>query len=109
MWSSVNQVLGPISEATGPFGGTGGPLGRGGGIAGQFKRLFAFDPSTKPEDVELDAKTMPKLGGQFERFFHAAMADGSVRRIGRKAKEGALRLAIDPSDGRILNEDDLKP
>jgi hypothetical protein len=55
--AAITQVIGPV--AGGGFGGRpggfGGGLGArfgGGGLAGQIRELFAYDPSTKPEDVE---------------------------------------------------------
>jgi hypothetical protein len=57
LWDSLVAALGPISS--GPFGGGrpmfggGGPFGGGGfGLEGQFKQLFAIDPSLKADEVE---------------------------------------------------------
>ena len=65
-------------------------------------------PWTKPDDIEITAKVLPKLGGQFEKFFQVALCDGSVRRVGRKAPEKSLRIWIDPADG-TPNPDDIDP
>jgi hypothetical protein len=62
-------------------------------------------PWTKPEDIEITDKMLPKLGGQFETFLHIAMCDGSVRRVSRKAPEKSLRIYIDPKDGLVLPDD----
>jgi hypothetical protein len=55
--AAITQVIGPV--ARGGFGGRPGGFGGGfggrfggGGLAGQIRELFAYDPSTKPEDVE---------------------------------------------------------
>jgi hypothetical protein len=49
-------------------------------------------PWTKPEDIAYDPKKpFPKLGGLFKEGFNVLLFDGSVRMIGRKAKEKALR------------------
>jgi hypothetical protein len=65
-------------------------------------------PWTKPEDIAYDPKKpLPKLGGLFKECFQVAMADGSVRIIGRKAKEKALRALITPAGGEIMNWKDL--
>jgi hypothetical protein len=72
----------------------------------------AFEPVpwTKPEDVVYDPKKpLPKLGGLFKEGFNVALADGSVRSIGRKAKEVALRRLITPADGNIFDWKDLPP
>lgn len=59
LYAAVSQVIGPVGA--GGFGGRGRMGGFGGGfggrfgagsLAGQFRDLFTFDPSTKPEDVE---------------------------------------------------------
>jgi hypothetical protein len=65
-------------------------------------------PWTKPDDLVYDAKKpLPKLGGLFKEGFHVAMADGSVRIIGRKAKEKALRALITAAGGEIMDWKDL--
>ena len=61
-------------------------------------------PWTKPVDLVHDArKAPPKLGGLFREGFHAALADGSVRFIGRKIDRANLRRLIDPADGEVIN------
>jgi prepilin-type processing-associated H-X9-DG protein len=65
-------------------------------------------PWTKPDDIPYDPKKpLPKLGGLFKEGFNVAMCDGSVRMIGRKAKEKALRALITPSGGEIMDWKDL--
>src|SRR5262249_31836202 len=65
-------------------------------------------PWTKPEDVVYDPKKpIPRLGGLFKEGFHVLLADGSIRVIGRKAKERGLRLLITPADGMVINDKDL--
>lgn len=54
---------------------------------------------TKPEDMEFDGKTVPKLGGLFDGRFHAAMGDGSVQRFKKGVDPDLLKLLIDPNDG----------
>ncbi len=54
---------------------------------------------TKPDDLVFDGKTLPKLGGLFNGRFHAAMADGSVRRFRKTLDSDILKLLIDPADG----------
>jgi hypothetical protein len=60
---------------------------------------------TKPDDLEFDGKTVPKLGGMFDGRFHALMGDGSVQRFRKGAPEDALKLLIDPADGTVLPMD----
>jgi hypothetical protein len=65
-------------------------------------------PWTKPEDIRIDPKKpLPKFGGQFDRFFLAGYADGSVRRIRKDADEKMLRCLIDPADGNIIADREL--
>ncbi|MBY0227777.1 MAG: DUF1559 domain-containing protein [Gemmataceae bacterium] len=66
-------------------------------------------PWTKPQDMEVTERALPALGGQFAKFFHAVMCDGSVRKIKRGADEKLLRWLIDPSDGNPVDIDALKP
>jgi hypothetical protein len=63
-------------------------------------------PWTKPADLPFDAKKpLPKLGGQFEDGFYAALADGSVRLVRRTISERTLRDAITRDDGNVLGSD----
>ncbi len=64
---------------------------------------------TKPDDIDVAGKELPRLGGQFAGFLHVAFADGSVKRIKRGVDERILRLFIDPADGMALDHDKLKP
>ena len=63
----------------------------------------------KPTDMAVSAKALPKLGGQFPKFFHALMFDGTVRKIRRDFDEKTMRLAIDPNDGKPVDLDKLSP
>jgi prepilin-type processing-associated H-X9-DG protein len=66
-------------------------------------------PWTKPEDMEVTAKAMPKLGGQFKGFLHVLFCDGSVQRVKPNAPEKALRAYISPSGGEVVNDKDIRP
>ncbi len=55
LWQSLTNTLGPISQGGfgfGKGGAAGGPFARFGGLEQQFKREFAFDPSSRPEEIE---------------------------------------------------------
>jgi len=60
---------------------------------------------TKPDDLEFDGTTVPKLGGMFDGKFHAAMGDGSVQRFRKGVDADVLKLLIDPADGMVLPRD----
>jgi hypothetical protein len=61
-------------------------------------------PWTEPDDLPYDArKKLPKLGGLFKEGFHVALADGSVKMIGRKVDETTLRNLINPADGNVID------
>jgi hypothetical protein len=60
---------------------------------------------TKPDDMEFDGKTVPRLGGMFDGKFHAAMGDGSVQRFRKGVEADVLKLLIDPADGMSLPRD----
>ncbi|MBY0229411.1 MAG: DUF1559 domain-containing protein [Gemmataceae bacterium] len=64
---------------------------------------------TRPEDLAVTEKELPKLGGQFPKWFHAAMFDGSVRKIRRDFDPKAMRLLIDPNDGMPTPTKGLDP
>ncbi len=64
---------------------------------------------TKPADMEVTEKALPRMGGQFERFFIGLMLDGSVRKIRRDFDEKTMRLAIDPRDRMPIDLDKLNP
>jgi len=65
-------------------------------------------PWTKPDDLVYDAKKpLPKLGGLFREGYHVLLADGSVRMVGRSAKERDLRALITPNGGERFSPDDL--
>jgi prepilin-type processing-associated H-X9-DG protein len=63
-------------------------------------------PWTKPEDMVVTAKSLPKLGGQFKGFFNVAFCDGSVRRIKLSTKESTLRAYITPDGGEVIPRDE---
>jgi uncharacterized protein DUF1559 len=60
---------------------------------------------TKPDDLVFDGKDVPALGGLFDGRFHAAMADGTVRRFRKGMDPDILKLLIDPADGQVLPAD----
>jgi hypothetical protein len=61
-------------------------------------------PWTRPADLAYDAKKpVPKLGGLFPEGFHVAMADGSVRFLGRKIEDKVLRALITPAGGEVID------
>ncbi len=65
-------------------------------------------PWTKPDDIVYDAKKpLPRLGGLFKEVIHVTVADGSVRKIGRKVKEATLRALITPAGGEPFKWDDV--
>jgi hypothetical protein len=65
-------------------------------------------PWTKPEDIAYDPKKpLPKLGGLFKEGFNVVLFDGSVRMIGRKAKEPAMRALITHSGRDFFDWKDL--
>src|SRR5262249_50301364 len=63
-------------------------------------------PWTRPDDLPYDAKKpVPRLGGQFQQGFHAAMADGSILFIKKEIDEAILRALINPADAIEINWD----
>lgn len=60
---------------------------------------------TEPADLEFDGEIVPALGGMFDGRFHAAFADGLVKRFRKDAPVEALKLLICPDDGLILPDD----
>jgi hypothetical protein len=61
-------------------------------------------PWTKPDELAYDAKKpLPKLGGLFPEGIHAALADGSVKFLDRKAPEVVLRALITPAGGEVFD------
>jgi hypothetical protein len=61
-------------------------------------------PWTKPDEIVYHAKKpVPRLGGLFPEGFHIAFADGSVKFIGRKISETALRALITPAGGEVID------
>jgi RNA polymerase sigma factor (sigma-70 family) len=64
-------------------------------------------PWTKPEDLPFDIEQskvnpLPKLGGQFDRGFHVAFADGSVVLIDKKIDVATLRSLITRNGGEAI-------
>src|SRR5947209_5200329 len=55
--------------------------------------------------LEFDGETVPALGGMFDGRFHAAFADGTVKRFRKDAPAETLKLLICPNDGNVLPED----
>jgi hypothetical protein len=57
-------------------------------------------PWTKPEDLRYAPDgPLPPLGGLFKDGFRAALADGSVRSVGREVSERSIRAAITRNAG----------
>src|SRR6185503_19452353 len=54
LWQSLTGTLGPIGAGFGGFGKgpAMGKFGPGFGLEQQFKNEFAYDPSTKAEEIE---------------------------------------------------------
>jgi hypothetical protein len=98
------------------FGGSNGWMKPGAKIPDAFpdgtsNTFFAAEAAkpvvwTKPDDLEFDGKTVPKLGGMFDGKFHAAMADGSVQRFKKEIDADLIRKLIDPQDGEPVNIED---
>jgi prepilin-type processing-associated H-X9-DG protein len=57
---------------------------------------------TRPDDLEFDGTTVPKLGGMFDGRFTAAFADGHVQRFKKDTDKDLLRILIDPADGMVI-------
>ncbi len=69
-------------------------------------------PWTKPEDLPFDkgnekGKPLPKLGGQFDRGFHAGFADGSVFLISKTIGAATLRALITRNGGEVISYDNV--
>ncbi len=61
-------------------------------------------PWTKPDELAVGArKPLPKLGGLFPEGFHTALADGTVKLLGRKVPERTLRALISPAGGEVVD------
>ncbi len=75
------------------------------GLSNTFLVVEAGKPViwTKPDDIDYDGKTLPKLGGMFDGDFHAAMADGAVYLIKKDADAASLHAAIQPADGNVFD------
>ena len=61
---------------------------------------------TKPDDLVFDGKDVPAVGGMFDGKFHAAMGDGSVRRLKKGLDADLMRKLIDPQDGQVVSVED---
>jgi prepilin-type processing-associated H-X9-DG protein len=57
---------------------------------------------TKPDDLEFDGTTAPKLGGMFDGRFTVAFADGHVQRFKKEPDKDLLKILIDPADGMVI-------
>ncbi len=67
-------------------------------------------PWTKPEDLPYDkAKSLPKLGGQFEDGSYVALADGSARFLGRQVAPETLHALIARGSAEVVASDELGP
>ncbi len=65
---------------------------------------------SKPADIVVPAKgKLPKLGGQFAKFFNAAFCDGTVKQIKRDFDHDILRAVITPAGGEVIDDSKLKP
>jgi hypothetical protein len=75
------------------------------GLSNTFMVAEAAKPViwSKPDDMEFDGKTVPKLGGMFDGDFNVVMGDGSVKRIPKGIDLDVLKLAIDRADGQVLD------
>jgi serine/threonine protein kinase len=63
-------------------------------------------PWTKPEDLHFRPEMpLPPLGGQFKTGFLAAMADASVKLVGRTVSEKSIRAAITPAGNDVPGPD----
>jgi prepilin-type processing-associated H-X9-DG protein len=81
------------------------------GTSNTFMIVEAADPVvwTKPDELDYSpTKPLPRLGGLSPGGFNAAFADGSVKFIGRNAKEQALRGAITATGNEVINFNDLQ-
>ena len=59
-------------------------------------------PWTKPEDINYDGKTMPKLGKFWPGGFQVGFVDGSVRFISKNVPESVWHLLIQRNDGQVI-------
>jgi prepilin-type processing-associated H-X9-DG protein len=57
---------------------------------------------TKPDDMEFDGTTVPKLGGMFDGRFTVVFGDGHVLRFKKDVDEDLLKILIDPADGMVV-------
>ncbi len=66
---------------------------------------------TKPgSDIPFDpAKPLPALGKDIDGPFHAAMLDGSVKRIRRDFDAEAMKAAVTIAGGEVYDSDSLSP
>jgi RNA polymerase sigma factor (sigma-70 family) len=81
------------------------------GTSNTLAVVEAADPVvwTKPEDLPFVAdQALPKLGGQFQGFFNATLADGSVQRFAADADADMLRKAIERGDGHQVDFTQLR-
>src|SRR5947209_9541688 len=57
---------------------------------------------TKPDDLEFDGTTVPKLGGMFDGRFTVVFGDGHVQRFRKDMDKDLLKILIDPADGMVI-------
>jgi hypothetical protein len=60
---------------------------------------------TKPDDIEFDGKTAPKLGGMFKDSFFVLFADGHVQKVPKKVDAQALVASITINGGEVTDLD----
>ena len=67
-------------------------------------------PWTKPQDLPYDReKPLPKVGGQFEDGFYAALADGAALFISKKVDAETLRALITRNGGEPIDFEKILP
>jgi hypothetical protein len=64
-------------------------------------------PWTKPEDVPVAEKDLPKMGGLFHGNFNALFADGAVHFISKDATPKELWAAMTRAGGEVLDQSKL--
>src|SRR5262249_40828100 len=65
-------------------------------------------PWTRPDAFPYDPKKpLPALGGLFEKGFHIALVDGSVRFVSDRVKEKVVRAMITRNGGEVIDTNEL--
>jgi hypothetical protein len=75
-------------------------------LLGESSRLV---PWTKPDEMEVTAKALPKIGGHFRGFTQVLLWDGSVHKIKRDLDEKTLRPFLTSRGGETVDITKLKP